>query len=159
MICKIHARIAHAFLLCVVFTACSVESPPETDAQDSLTSVAPRPDVYAEFSLTTDLSSFSDSQREMISVLIEASQLMDDLFWRQAYGDDYQDWLASIRIDEVRRFAVLNYGPWDRLDDEKPFVENVGAKPPGANFYPDDMTKEELEAAYLPGKVGRPCRR
>jgi hypothetical protein len=79
---------------------------------------------------------------------------MDDLFWRQAYGDDYQDWLASIGVDDARRFAELNYGPWDRLNDEAPFMEGVGEKPLGARFYPEDMTKEEFEAAELPGKDG-----
>jgi len=116
--------------------------------------VAPRPDVYAEFTLTSDLSYLSDNQREMIGILIEASQIMDELFWRQAYGDDYQQWLASIGVDAVRRFAELNYGPWDRLDDDKPFIDGVGDKPLGANFYPHDMSKEEFEAADLPGKEG-----
>ena len=90
----------------------------------------------------------------MIGILIEASQIMDELFWRQAYGDDYQQWLASIGVDAVRRFAELNYGPWDRLDDDKPFIDGVGDKPLGANFYPHDMSKEEFEAADLPGKEG-----
>jgi hypothetical protein len=115
---------------------------------------APRPDVYAEFTLTSDLSYLSNNQREMIGILIEASQIMDDLFWRQAYGDDYQQWLASIGVDEVRHFAELNYGPWDRLDDDKPFIDGVGDKPLGANFYPHDMSKEEFEASDLPGKEG-----
>lgn len=114
-----------------------------------------RPEVYAEFDLTADLSYLSDQQREMIGILIEASQVMDDLFWRQAYGDGYQDWLASIGVDKVRRFAELNYGPWDRLDDDKPFMDGVGDKPLGATFYPVDMSKEEFEAADLPGKDGQ----
>ena len=116
--------------------------------------VAPRPGVYAEFSLTADLSYLSDQQREMIGLLIEASQIMDDLFWRQAYGDNYQDWLASIGVAEERQFAELNYGPWDRLDDDKSFMDGIGDKPLGANFYPTDMSKEEFEAADLPDKDG-----
>ncbi len=119
---------------------------------NAVAEVAPRPDAYAEFTLTADLSHLSDQQREMIGMLIEASQIMDDLFWRQAYGDGYQDWLASIGVDEERRFAELNYGPWDRLDDDKPFMDGVGDKPLGATFYPADMSKEEFEAADLPGK-------
>ena len=87
----------------------------------------------------------------MIELLIEAAEIMDDLFWRQAYGDDYQAWLASIGVDEARLFAEQNYGPWDRLDSNKPFIEGVGPKPLGANFYPADMSKEEFDAAYLPG--------
>jgi hypothetical protein len=113
----------------------------------------PRPDVYAEVSLNAELSTFSDGQRQMLVLMIEASQIMDDLFWRQAYGDDYQSWLASIGVDETRRFAELNYGPWDRLDDEVPFMGGIDEKPLGARFYPTDMTKEEFEAADLPGKA------
>jgi hypothetical protein len=79
---------------------------------------------------------------------------MDDLFWRQAYGDDYQGWLASIGVDDARRFAEANYGPWDRLNDDAPFMPDVGEKPLGAKFYPADMTKDEFEAAKLEGKTG-----
>ena len=118
----------------------------------AIAQVEPRPDVYAEFTLTADLSHLSDNQREMVGLLIEASQIMDDLYWRQAYGDDYQEWLASIGVADERRFAELNYGPWDRLDGDKPFMDGVGDKPLGANFYPTDMSLEEFEAADLAGK-------
>jgi len=114
----------------------------------------PRPDVYAEFPLVADLSHLSEGQRQMLVLLIEASQIMDDLFWRQAYGDDYQEWLKSIGVDDARRFAELNYGPWDRLDAETPFIPGAGEKPLGARFYPVDMSKEQFEAAELPGKAG-----
>jgi len=115
---------------------------------------APRPDIYAEFPLVADLSGLSDDQRSMLVLLIEAAQIMDDLFWRQAYGDNYQSWLASIGVDEVRRFAEMNYGPWDRLAADAPFMPGVGEKPLGAQFYPADMSKAEFEAADLPGKTG-----
>lgn len=130
-------------------------APIETNvAEESVQATSePRPDVYAEFSLNAELSTLSDGQRQMLVLMIEASQIMDDLFWRQAYGDDFQSWLAGIGVDETRRFAELNYGPWDRLDDEAPFMEGVGEKPLGARFYPADMTKEEFEAADLPGKA------
>ena len=129
-----------------------METEPASDPA-ATAEVEPRPDVYAEFTLTTDLSYLSDNQRQMIGLLIEASQIMDDLYWRQAYGDGYQEWLASIGVDEERRFAELNYGPWDRLDDDKPFIDGVGEKPLGATFYPTDMTREEFEAANLDGKA------
>jgi hypothetical protein len=146
-------RIAHYFVLATLVASCGVETPPETTPA-AATTAAPRPEIYADFALTADLSHLSDSQREMIGVLIEASEIMDDLYWRQAYGDDYEEWLAAIGIDEARRFAELNYGPWDRLADEAPFIDGVGAKPLGANFYPANMSKEEFDAAYLPGKKG-----
>ena len=147
------------FLLSGLIAACapeSVDSPaavmePASDPA-ATAKVPPRPDIYAEFTLTADLSYLSDNQRKMIGLLIEASQIMDDLYWRQAYGDGYQEWLVSIGVDEQRRFAELNYGPWDRLNDDKPFMDGVGDKPLGATFYPTDMSKEEFDAAELPGK-------
>lgn len=152
---KSAACFAQSMVLSVVLSACGVEAPPESDVPEPAVVVDPRPEIYAEFTLTADLSGFSDKQRQMIGVLIEASQIMDDLFWKQAYGEGYQDWLASIETDATRSFAVMNYGPWDRLDSQKPFIAGVGAKPPGANFYPADMTKEEFDTAYLPGKTGQ----
>ena len=145
-------------IACYALAACGgAETPPPAEeaptSQASAPDLAPvRPDVYAAFSLASRLDGLSDSQRQMLVLLIEASQIMDDLFWRQAYGDDYAEWLAAIGVDETRRFAELNYGPWDRLDDEAPFMEGVGEKPLGARFYPADMTKQEFEAADLPGK-------
>jgi hypothetical protein len=89
----------------------------------------------------------------MVSLLIEASQIMDGLFWRQAFGDK-QELLSGIEDPAQRRFAEINYGPWDRLDGDKPFVESFGAKPLGAQFYPEDMSKEEFEAWDQEGKSG-----
>ncbi len=114
----------------------------------------PRPEIYAEYELTADLSGLTDNQKAMIVKLIEASEIMDDLFWRQAYRDDYEAWLDGIDADSTREFAEINYGPWDRLANERPFLVGVAEKPLGANFYPADMTKEEFESAYLPGKNG-----
>lgn len=146
-------RRASAFLLLAIVASCGGEPPPPTTHQPLIT-VEARPDIYADFTLTADLSDLSDNQRQMIKLLIDASQIMDGLFWRQAFRDDYEEWLATIANVDARRFAELNYGPWDRLDGDKPFIKGVGSKPLGANFYPADMSKEEFEQAYLPGKNG-----
>jgi hypothetical protein len=152
-------RLAGVFFLTIgLNSGCApetAESPATTSRAadaDAIAQVEPRPDIYAEFTLTADLSHLSDNQRDMVGLLIEASQIMDDLYWRQAYGEDYQEWLASIGVADERRFAELNYGPWDRLDDDKPFMDGVGDKPLGANLYPTDMSMEEFEAADLAGK-------
>ena len=153
MTATLFTRLARTLVPAFLLVACGAEAPPE--AVVSATSlVKPRPEIYADFELTADLSHLSDSQREMIAVLIEASEIMDDLFWRQALNDDYAEWLASLGDDDARRFAELNYGPWDRLANDAPFVAGFGDKPLGANFYPADMSKEEFDAAYLPGKKG-----
>ena len=145
---KTTLRVASLFLV-----ACADEPVPETTV-DTLVEGKARPEIYADFTLTADLRYLTDNQLQMIAILIEASEIMDDLFWRQAYGDDYRSWLDSLAAGDERRFAEINYGPWDRLDDDRPFIEGVGPKPLGANFYPADMTVEEFEAAYLPGKNG-----
>ncbi|MGE5624240.1 MAG: dipeptidyl-peptidase 3 family protein [Bacillota bacterium] len=106
---------------------------------------------YATVKLTADFGGYDATQKQMLVKLIEAAEIMDALFWQQAYGDK-QRLLADIGDDATRRFAELNYGPWDRLNADQPFVAGVGAKPPGANFYPADMTKAEFEQAKLPGK-------
>ena len=142
-----------AIVAVLTLASCGNEAPPQTTVEPLATG-EPRPEIYADFTLQADLSLLTDNQREMIGVLIEASEIMDDLFWRQAYGDDYQEWLESVGVGDAGRFAEINYGPWDRLDDERPFIEGVGPKPLGANFYPLDMSKEEFDAAYLPGKKG-----
>ena len=87
----------------------------------------------------------------MLSLFIDASQVMDDLFWQQAYPGDRAALLASLQDPAARRFAEVNYGPWDRLAGNAPFVAGVGPKPDAAGFYPLDMSKEEFERANLPG--------
>jgi hypothetical protein len=105
-----------------------------------------RTDIYAEVRLTADLSGLSENQREMLRLMIEAAQSMDDAFWLQAYGEKYH-LLGTIEDNALRRFAEINYGPWDRLGGNEPFLDWAGAKPAGATFYPRDMTKEEFETA------------
>jgi len=108
---------------------------------------------YATVRLTADVQQLGAGDRAMLPLLIEAAQIMDSLFWRQAYGDKAA-LLGSMKDPDARRFAEINYGPWDRLDDNKPFIDGVGDKPLGANFYPRDMSKEEFEKWAQPGKDG-----
>ncbi|HEX9208547.1 MAG TPA: hypothetical protein VF851_09935 [Steroidobacteraceae bacterium] len=114
------------------------------------TVAAARPEIYAPFTLTADLSGLSSNERRMLGLFVDAAVTMDDLFWRQAYGDR-DKLLASLAQDaKLQQFARINYGPWDRLAGNVPFVPGAGPKPAGAQFYPLDMTKEEFEKANLP---------
>jgi hypothetical protein len=101
---------------------------------------------YTSVRLTSNLDHLSENQKRVIALLIEAGQAMDDAFWIQAYGDKTA-LMNSIDDADARQFAELNYGPWDRLADNAPFVDGVGAKPAGANLYPVDMTEAEFNAA------------
>jgi hypothetical protein len=107
---------------------------------------------YTPVELTTDLSRLSDKQKQIIPLLIEAADIMDELFWYQAYGKK-DSLLRAVDDPALEQFIRINYGPWDRLEGNAPFVEGAGPKPKGANFYPPDMTAEEFEAAPLPDKA------
>ncbi len=112
-----------------------------------------RLDRYTPFRLETDLDALTANERRMLPLLIEAADEMNELFWRQSWGDE-RELLDGIGDAATRRFAELNYGPWDRLADNVPFVDGIGAKPDGAQFYPHDVTKQELEQAAAAAEDG-----
>lgn len=133
-------------------SACGGNQPAETTTDETMSDIDKRLAKYVSVRLTTDLSVLSDKDRQMIPILIEAAKVMDELFWYEAYGDK-EALLNSLTDEKLKQFALVNYGPWDRLDGNAPFVEGVGPKPAGANFYPADMTKEEFQAAELEDKA------
>ncbi len=98
---------------------------------------------YATVKLTSDLTHLSSNQKKMLGHLIEASKQMDAAFWYQALGDRTGFTFESRLLE---RHFNINYGPWDRLKGNRSFIEGVGPKPAGANFYPPDLTKQEFEA-------------
>lgn len=105
---------------------------------------------YTSFTLTTDLSILSENERKMLPYLIQAADIMDDLFWYEAYGK--KEALLNHLKGDAKLFAKINYGPWDRLAGNQSFVKGIKSKPLGANFYPTDMTKEEFENSNLEDK-------
>jgi len=120
------------------------EEPTQTEMQKNL-------GKYVSVKLTSDVNKLSEKEQQMLPLLIKAAEKMNDLFWYEAYGDK-TELLNSIEDEDTKTFVKINYGPWDRLDGNKPFVEGVGEKPLGANFYPKDMTKKEFEAADIEDK-------
>src|SRR5688572_9703202 len=80
------------------------EASGESGEAERPAAVEPRPEIYANFPLTADLTALSEQQRQMLVLLVEASNVMDDLFWRQAFRDEYAGWLASIGVQETRQF-------------------------------------------------------
>ena len=113
--------------------------------EENMSAIQKNLNKYTPFKLTSDLSVLSDNERKMLPILIKAAQKMNELFWYGAYGDK-NELLNSISDEDTKKFVEINYGPWDRLDGNSSFVEGIGSKPPGANFYPVDMTKEEFES-------------
>ncbi len=104
-----------------------------------------RQEIYAKVSLTTDISLLSDNERKVLPYLIRVAKLMDEIFWKESIPESVIVDMGSLTIGQ-KLFYDLNYGPWDRLVNFKPFVVGIGEKPIGTNFYPADMTKAEFEA-------------
>ena len=99
---------------------------------------------YAPFDLTTDLSKLSANDKELIPIFFEIGQIMDDLFWEQTFGSKKK--MENLKDPWMREFAMINYGPWDRLDDDRPFVPDYKEKPATCRYYPQDLTLEEYNA-------------
>ena len=120
----------------------------EQTPQPAQAQMTPQPQLtnYTSATLTSDLNVLTPKEREMIPLLIDACVAVDEIFWMQAYGDR-DALLAGITDPQLRRFAQINYGPWDRLKANAPFLAGVGPKPLGAGFYPPDMTKEQFATA------------
>ncbi|MBB5623059.1 hypothetical protein HDE69_004142 [Pedobacter cryoconitis] len=110
-----------------------------------------RLDIYETVKLTTNLNVLSANERKILPLLIQAAQIMDELFWKQAYPQR-DSLLAGLKDEKTKEFIKINYGPWDRLNGDKPFIAGIGAKPEGASFYPAGMTKAELEKSTLKDK-------
>ena len=106
---------------------------------------------FAPVELRVDIINLSDKEKQMLPILFDVAEIMDELYWIQAYGNK-EELLSKIADDATREFVMINYGPWERLNDNKPFVDGYGEKPLGANFYPKDMTREEFDAFNAPDK-------
>ncbi len=112
-------------------------------------------DKYALYTLTTDISHLGDNERQMLPLLFEAADIMDGLFWKENYGDKEELMTRIGDNADLRKMAAITYGAWDGLDGNKPFVEGIGEKPAGAQFYPTDMTEEEWNAFADPDKTSQ----
>ena len=145
-----------ACLLALSLAACKREQPaPPAPAAQPAAPVAyatQRLADYVSVPLTADLSGMDADDRRMLALLVQAAEVMDRIYWQQTWPDK-DGLLAKADDADTRKLIELNYGPWDRLADDKPFVEGVGPRPPGLTFYPVEMTKDEFEAADLPDKA------
>ena len=93
----------------------------------------------------------SENDKKIVDLFRQAGEIIDGLFWKQTFGDKAE--MEALKDEYAKAYAMINYGPWDQLDDNKPFVEGYGEKPLGCQYYPQDMTKEEFEAFDDPDKL------
>ncbi len=139
------ALILSVLLSAAVLTSCGSDKKKTDENKDSTgVTMKDKVDQYAMVELTANISHLTEKEKQIIPILFEVADIMDGLYWMQTLGDK-NAFLDTIKDPDTKRFAEINYGPWDRLGDNKPFVNGIGEKPLGATFYPADMTKEEFE--------------
>ena len=139
------------FILAIVFlAACGGEK--KTDTKSEIPN--PKSDIeyadvdpgkYASFKLETDMSVLSDNQKQMLELFKNAAREMDLCFKEEAWPEDLR--MDFSKFDaRTKSFLEVNYGPWDRLENNAPFIKGLPEKPSGANFYPLDMSKDEFNS-------------
>ncbi|HTO92934.1 MAG TPA: hypothetical protein VMM80_01140, partial [Bacteroidota bacterium] len=107
---------------------------------------------FAPTPVTADLSRLSAREREVVVKLAQAAKLMDAIYARQVWSGN-EAMRHTLEADksaegqERLHYYNINCCPWSILDQDEPFVPGAPRlRPPGANYYPEDMTKEEFTA-------------
>jgi hypothetical protein len=149
-----------AFALAAACTTPPPSSPPPPAADPLEATIA----QFAPVDITADTNALPASERQALAAMVKAAQLVDGLFLEQVWAGNSAvlTALADDRSTGGRaqlHYFLINKGPWDRLDHNKPFVSGPAgallppAKPPQANFYPADASKEEIEK-WIGGLTG-----
>jgi hypothetical protein len=105
---------------------------------------------FSPTEIRADLSKLSPADRKVLAKLVEASKIMDAVFLRQVWAGN-EAMLIELAQDpstqgrERLHYFLINKGPWDRLDHNKPFVPGAPQKPAGANFYPEGAAKADID--------------
>src|SRR6266550_894506 len=130
------AGLALATFACVAQKDTStVTSDSTRDSTAVAATIADRIAKYTTVPLVADTTALTPKERQMIPLLIQAAQAMDPIYWMQTYGSR-DSLLATVTDSALGKFIDINYGSWDRLDNNAPFVPGVGTRPPGGNLYP-----------------------
>ena len=115
------------------------------NTQQQESRVKAKVEEYAQVELKSDLvNNLNDKEKELVKIFFQVGEITDDLFWQQTFGDKSQ--LDTITDNYAKEFAMIHYGAWDRLDNNKPFLAGYGEKPAVCNYYPHDITAEEFDA-------------
>lgn len=113
--------------------------------QQQESSLKTKVEEYARVELKSDLvNNLNDKEKELVRIFFQVGEITDNLFWKQTFGDKSQ--LDTITDSYAKEFAMIQYGAWDRLDNNKPFLAGYGEKPAVCNYYPHDITAEEFDA-------------
>lgn len=105
---------------------------------------------YAPVDVRVDVSHLPANERQSLIRIIQAAQILDALYLRQVSPQNESRLLDLLDdhtpLGEARlHYFLMNKGPWSELDEDRPFLPGVPAKPPQANYYPADATRFEVE--------------
>jgi hypothetical protein len=106
----------------------------------------------ARIAMTPNTAFLNAEEREVVNLLIQAADLISDVYLRQRFADNPRIRAEIARSEHPQKAALLDmfdlhFGPWDTLAENHPFYGGEAA-PAGAGFYPVDLTKDAFEA-YL----------
>ena len=142
--------------LALTIISCSEKQNPQKDSEE-VTMLKEKITKFVPVEIKYDESLLSDREKVVLEKLYRASKIIDELFLEQVYIENNQ--IKSDLISKISNKSILSkqpelklqlelfnimFGPFDRLEDNKPFI-GKNTKPLGANFYPVDMSKEEFE--------------
>jgi hypothetical protein len=135
-------------LAMVVFTALAQAEIPKAATPDE-TQLKAMTARLTPVRINVDTSVLPENERLALRKMIEAAKIFDALFLRQVAPLNETHLIELGRDESALGRARLHYfhvnvGPWSRLDEDRAFLPGVGPKPEGANFYPADATREEI---------------
>ncbi len=139
------------------FISCEKKEKPKGDAMgiikkyERIDIVKKQVEKMAPVEIACDSSGLSENERKALDLIVKAARYMDEIFLRQAYSKNEAIRTELMKQENpdyaaLRDLFTIHMGPFDRLENHKPFINLEESKPAGANFYPADMTKEEFEA-------------
>jgi hypothetical protein len=106
---------------------------------------------FAPTVMTANTARLSPNDRKALLKIIAAAKYYDSLYLRQIW-DGNEALLKKLQADKSflgsprLHYFMINKGPWSQLDSNEPFIVGAPPRPPQANFYPNDITKEEFNA-------------
>ncbi len=151
------AVLAASVIVVTSFPGCKAKTGKEAKPMDPLVKL---PDIkerlakYSPTDIVIDEALLTPEDRQVLAKLVLAARKIDDIFWKQSCPDGpglraRLERSADPADKDYLRFLNINFGPWDRQDENRPFI-GTATKPAGAGFYPPDLGREEFEA-YLKG--------
>ena len=138
-----------SIIFTLLFLGCEKKSD-NMEPQEEIAMLQKQISKFVPTELKYDSNLLDERQRMVVEKLYQASKIMDSIFLDQVYSKNYEikanleKQNTEVAKLQLQLFDIM-FGPFDRLEHNKPFI-GTETKPLGANFYPEDMTKEEFES-------------